>query len=109
MGIQLPLLAGRDHRQRSRQREIPDPEADSTRKRYGRQRQRIRMENPNCRVVVSMKKAISNGAPLCLKRIVLHDPETKSYCVMIYDGKELKLVSWNNAEDDYGNNEWSLK
>ena len=67
------------------------------------------MGNPNCRVVVSMKKVISNGAPLCLKRIVLHDPETKSYCVMIYDGKELKLVSWNNAEDDYGNNEWSLK
>jgi hypothetical protein len=28
---------------------------------------------------------------------------------MVYDGKELKLVSWNNAGDDYGNNEWSLR
>ncbi len=65
--------------------------------------------NPNCRVVVSMKRAASNGKILCLKRIVLHNPETKTYCVMVYDGKTLKLVSWNNADNDYGNNEWKLR
>ena len=65
--------------------------------------------NPNCRVVVSMKRAVSNNKPVCLKRIVLHNPERNTYCIMVYDGKELKLVSWNNAGDDYGNNEWSLR
>jgi len=28
---------------------------------------------------------------------------------MVYDGKELKLVSWNNAGDDYGNSAWTLE
>lgn len=73
--------------------------------------------NPNCRVVVSLKRAMvtvgtrSNlqKVPICLKRIVLHNPETQTYCVMVYDGKVLKLVSWNNAGDDYGNTEWVLK
>ncbi|MBO4489985.1 MAG: hypothetical protein J5944_01340 [Lentisphaeria bacterium] len=44
----------------------------------------------------------------CLRRIVLHNPKTQTYCVMVYDGQELKLVSWNNAGDDYGNEEWTL-
>ena len=73
--------------------------------------------NENCRVVVSLKRAIetqrhygkTQKIPICLKRIVLHNPQTQSYCVMVYDGKQLKLVSWNNAGDDYGNAEWSLK
>ena len=73
--------------------------------------------NENCRVVVSLKRAeVKTGnrsdlqkTPICLKRIVLHNPSTQSYCVMVWDGKELKLVSWNNAGDDYGNDEWSLK
>ena len=47
--------------------------------------------------------------PICLKRVVLHNPEKQTYCVMVYDGKELKLVSWNNAGDDYGNSEWTLE
>ena len=47
--------------------------------------------------------------PICLKRIVLHNPTTQSYCVTVWDGRVLKLVSWNNAGDDYGNDEWSLK
>lgn len=47
--------------------------------------------------------------PICLKRIVLHNPQKQSYCVMVYDGKQLKLVSWNNADDAYGDDEWSLK
>ena len=61
--------------------------------------------NENCRVVVSLKRAVEEQhvsgkkvkVPICLKRIVLHNPSTQSYCVMIWDGKELKLVSWNNA------------
>ena len=67
--------------------------------------------NPNCRVVVSMKRAVSNSKPICLRRIILHNPETKTYCVMIYNENEknLRLVSWNNAEENYGNNEWSLR
>ena len=69
--------------------------------------------NENCRVVVSLKRAMENKRgkkkPICLKRIVLHNPSTHSYCVMVWNGKELKLVSWNNAGDDYGNDEWSLK
>lgn len=69
--------------------------------------------NENCRVVVSLKRASEtkrgNKEPICLKRIVLHNPSTQSYCVMVWDGKELKLVSWHNASDDYGNNEWTLE
>ena len=73
--------------------------------------------NPNCRVVVSLKRAMATvrrnqknvKVPICLKRIVLHNPETQTYCVMVWDGKVLKLVSWNNAGDDYGNTEWTLK
>ena len=68
--------------------------------------------DPNCRVVVSLKRAKMSirGKPtyICLKRIVLHNPEKQTYCVMVYDGKELKLVSWNNAGDDYGDSEWTL-
>ncbi|MBO7329272.1 MAG: hypothetical protein J6W00_10940 [Lentisphaeria bacterium] len=73
--------------------------------------------NENCRVVVSLKRAVTRKGehgnmqklPICLKRIVLHNPQKQSYCVMVYDGKQLKLVSWNNADDAYGDDEWSLK
>ena len=73
--------------------------------------------NENCRVVVSLKRAVTDQVihektqkvPICLKRIVLHNPSTQSYCVMVWDGHTLKLVSWNNAGDNYGNDEWSLK
>ena len=73
--------------------------------------------NENCRVVVSLKRAVerresygkTKKVPICLKRIVLHNPQKQSYCVMVYDGKQLKLVSWNNADDAYGDDEWSLK
>ena len=69
--------------------------------------------NENCRVVVSLKRATETQrgrkVPICLKRIVLHNQQTQSYCVMVYDGKQLKLVSWNNADDAYGDEEWSLK
>lgn len=73
--------------------------------------------NENCRVVVSLKRAITDQhvagkkkrETFCLKRIVLHNPEKQSYCVMVWDGHALKLVSWNNAGDDYGNQEWSLE
>lgn len=71
----------------------------------------------NCRVVVSLKRAVvterrnqmSVKVPICLKRIVLHNPQTQAYCVLVWDGKELKLVSWNNAGDDYGDSEWTLQ
>ena len=69
--------------------------------------------NENCRVVVSLKRAVETQrgkkVPICLKRIVLHNPSAQSYCVMVWDGHTLKLVSWNNAGDNYGNDEWSLK
>ena len=69
--------------------------------------------NENCRVVVSLKRAVETQrgkkVPICLKRIVLHNPSAQSYCVMVWDGHTLKLVSWNNADDNYGNDEWSLK
>ena len=69
--------------------------------------------NENCRVVVSLKRASETQrgkkVPICLKRIVLHNPSTQSYCVMVWDGQALKLVSWNNAGDDYGNDEWRLE
>ena len=67
--------------------------------------------------MVSLKRAMADvhvagkkvKKRICLKRIVLHNPETQTYCVMVYDGKQLKLVSWNNAGDNYGNTEWTLK
>ena len=73
--------------------------------------------NENCRGVISWKRAVDTTGkcgewqktPICLKRIVLHNPSTQNYCVMFWDGQALKLVSWNNAGDDYGNEEWSLK
>ena len=69
--------------------------------------------DPNCRVVVSLKRAVARArakkTTICLKRIVLHNPAAKTYCVMIYDGRELKLVSWNNAGEDYGLDEWTLE
>ena len=69
--------------------------------------------NPNCRVVVSMKRAVDkrHGAkqPICLKRIVLHNPTTGGYCVMVQSGEQLRLVSWHNAGEDYGDSEWRLE
>lgn len=73
--------------------------------------------NENCRVVVSLKRMFfSTGdrrhlqkIPFCLKRIVLHNPSTQSYCVTVWDGQTLKLVSWNRGGDNYGNNEWRLE
>lgn len=73
--------------------------------------------NPNCRVVLQLEKAtlhsIRHGrvvkTPICLKRLVLHNPETKSYCVMVYTDGKLKLVSWHNARDAYGTEKWPLK
>ena len=69
--------------------------------------------NQNCRVVISLKRAVDKSygqrKVICLKRIVLHNPQTQAYCVLVWDGKELKLVSWNNAGDDYGDSEWTLK
>lgn len=73
--------------------------------------------NQNCRVVVSLKRAVEMvlkknqrvKVPICLKRIVLHNSETQAYCVLVYDGKELKLVSWHNAGDDYGDQAWRLE
>ena len=69
--------------------------------------------NENSRVVVSLKRAMESNRgkkePVCLKRIVLHNPSTQSYCVMVLADQKLKLVSWNNAGDDYGNDEWSLE
>ena len=29
--------------------------------------------------------------------------------VTVWDGNALKLVSWNNADANYGNTEWTLK
>ena len=73
--------------------------------------------DPNCRVVVSLKRVMekirtnqkTKPNPICLKRIVLHNPQKQTYCVMVYDGKELRLVSWHNDGDDYGNGEWTLE
>lgn len=73
--------------------------------------------NQNCRVVVSLKRAVETvlkknqrvKVPICLKRIVLHNSETQAYCVLVWDGKELKLVSWHNAGDDYGDQAWRLE
>ena len=73
--------------------------------------------NPNCRVVVSLEKASLSShvvgkktkTPICLKRIVLHNPDEKTYCVMTYNGKELQLVSWHKADNNYGQSKWSLK
>ncbi len=73
--------------------------------------------NENCRVVVSLKKETFSvkkhgktvKVPICLKRIVLHNPQTNQYCVMVLDDNTLKLVSWHDGPPTYGDNEWSLK
>ena len=71
--------------------------------------------NENCRVVVSLKSATekkrNKTIQLCLTRIVLHNPLTNKYCVMVLDDntKTLKLVSWHDGPPEYGDEEWSLK
>ena len=40
---------------------------------------------------------------------MLYDPQTQSYCVIVVNEKKLKLVSRNNADDAYGNEEQVLK
>ncbi len=66
----------------------------------------------NCRVVVSLKHASQKISgykqDICLKRIVLHNANIGAYCVMVYDGKTLKLVSWHNAPARYGDTEWAM-
>ena len=32
-----------------------------------------------------------------------------TYCVMLYNGDNLRLVSWHNAGDAYGTEKWPLK
>ena len=71
----------------------------------------------NCRVVMQMEKATLSSlrhgkvqkTPICLKRLVLHNPQTKTYCVMVYTDGKLKLVSWHNARNAYGTEKWPLK
>lgn len=73
--------------------------------------------DPNCRVVVSLERVTekrpSHGSSslhnISLKRIVLHNSKSKTYCVMNYVQGKLKLVSWNKANDDYGEIQWALK
>ena len=69
---------------------------------------KVTLGDPNNRVVVSLKRFKQHGNFVCAKRIVIHNPTQKAYCVLTYDGKKLKLVSWHNAESDYGDAEWSL-
>ena len=70
--------------------------------------------NPNCRVVVSLEKVVEkkhgNRETITLKRIILHNPETQIYCVMVYSKtkQELNLVSWHNAPEEYGREKWAL-
>ena len=71
----------------------------------------------NCRVVMQLEKitlsSLRHGkvqkTPVCLKRLVLHNPQTKTYCVMVYTDGKLKLVSWHNSEEAYGSEKWPLK
>ncbi len=72
--------------------------------------------NPDCRVVVGLEKVYlgtSHAAPRfeCLKRVVVHNSQERIYCVMTYDerSKTLKLVSWHNEDDSYGDEQWSLQ
>ena len=65
--------------------------------------------NQNCRVVLQLEPISRKGQPKCRKRLVLHNPETGTYCVMLYNGENLRLVSWHNAKDNYGNRKWPLK
>ena len=71
--------------------------------------------NSNCRVVVSLKKikkAVSGKRQFdCLKRIVITNQDSTSYCVLVYDenNHKLNLVSWHHAPYTYGDSEWSLK
>ena len=72
--------------------------------------------NPNCRVVVSLERTRIDShtagkkiKKICLKRIVLHNQQKGIYCVMIQRENELRLVSWNESDDNYGRTQWNLK
>jgi hypothetical protein len=65
--------------------------------------------NPNCRVVLQLEPYRKKGKSHCRKRLVIHNPGNRTYCVMLYTDGKLRLVSWHNAKDDYGNRKWPLK
>ena len=71
--------------------------------------------NPNCRVVMSLTKTFfkhkGHRNPITQKRIVINNPDNDSYCVMLYDenAQTLNLMSWHDANSNYGNNQWQLK
>ena len=35
--------------------------------------------------------------------------KSETWCVMVYNGENLRLVSWHNVKEDYGNRKWPLK
>jgi len=61
--------------------------------------------NPNARCVLSITPT-SKGVK---QRIVIHNPDTQSYCVLnlSVNGKEALLVSWHRADQKYGDKQWS--
>ncbi len=71
--------------------------------------------DPNCRVIVSLKQwqALSHRKEreICIKRLVLHNQKTRSYCVLrlASDGRSWQVVSFNRAPDSYGVKQWALK
>jgi hypothetical protein len=65
--------------------------------------------NQNCRVVVQLQPYRNQGKTRCRKRLVFNNPETETYCVLLYSDGRLRLVSWHNAKEDYGNRKWPLK
>ena len=65
--------------------------------------------DPNCRVVVSLSQVQKAGEASCVKKIVLHNERTRTYCVLNEADGELRLVSWPRENDAYGNRVWPLK
>ena len=65
--------------------------------------------NQNCRVVVQLQPYRNQGKTRCRKRLVFNNPETETYCVLLYSDGRLRLVSWHNAKEDYGSRKWPLK
>jgi len=61
--------------------------------------------NPNARCVTD----ISHMEGRMRQLIVVHNPESKAYCVMqlAKDGKTAELVSWHRSGENYGNSQWS--
>ena len=67
---------------------------------------RVTLGNPNAQVSVNFE----GGGKYFVQRVTFFDPQTRSYCVLLYDdqNKKFRLVSWHRSGSSYGESQWEI-